>query len=664
MLKNNEKEYCCCEHKHETENCHKEHENHECCHHHEHSHKEKIGECGCCHKEEEDLKISILRLCLGIVVAFVGIYFENRLGNNILAKLLVILGYFILVYRTGKSALSMLLHEHAIDENFLVTISTFGAYLVGEHMEGLMVIILYEIGEILEDKAVDKSRKSIEDLMNIKPEYANLKKGENIERVSPQDVKIGDIVIIKDGEKIPLDGKVTKGEADLNMASLTGESALQKVAVGDEVLSGSINSSGLIEIEVTKEYKNSTVSRILDLVENATEKKAKAETFASSFAKVYTPIVVVLASLVAIFLPIIVPTLTYKQSIYRALIFLVISCPCAIAISIPLSYFSGIGKASKEGILIKGSNFLDALKDVKEIGFDKTGTITKGKFGISKIEVLNDKFSMEEILEFVVMGESLSNHPIAKSIVESCEKEINSSRVKEYKEIAGKGISYKVDDKEFLVGNANLANQDNNSESSVTEIFVKVNDEIVAKIHLEDSVKDESKEAISKLNKSGIKTKMFTGDKLTVASKIATEINIKEFKAEMLPEDKYREIEKAIESYKGTKAKVAFVGDGINDSPVLALSDIGISMGGVGQAAAIEASDIVIMTDDLNKIHKAIEIAKKTRRIVVENLVFAIGVKVLILTLSVFGLAGMWQAIFADVGVTLIAILNTLRILK
>ena len=383
MLKNNEKEHCCCEHKKETENykdeqekhecchhdeqvehkehecCHhhEEHKEHECCHHHEeehecchHEHNKKIGECGCCQKEEENIKTSILRLCLGIVVAFVGIYFETRLGNNILAKLLVILGYFILVYRTGKSALSMLIKEHAIDENFLVTISTFGAYLVGEHMEGLMVIILYEIGEILEDKAVDKSRSSIEELMDIRPEYANLKTGDSVEKVSPENVKIGDIVIIKDGEKIPLDGKVVKGEASLNVASLTGESALQKVTIGDEVLSGSINSSGLIEIEVTKEYKNSTVSRILDLVENATEKKAKAETFASSFARVYTPIVVVLAILVAIFLPVIATGITYKQSIYRALIFLVISCPCAIAISIPLSYFSGIGKASKEGI--------------------------------------------------------------------------------------------------------------------------------------------------------------------------------------------------------------------------------------------------------------------------------------------------------------------------
>lgn len=673
MLKNNEENEEL-EHEHNHEH-HHEHEHGECCghchheheheHEHEHHHEHEHG-CGCghCHGgEEENIKASILRLVLGMIVAFTGIYFENKLGGNNLASILVILGYCILIYRTAKSAISTLIHEHAIDETFLMSVSSVGAYLIGEHLEGLMVIILYEIGEILEDKAVDKSRDSIEELMDIRPEYANLKKGDKVEKVSPESIKIGDIVVIKDGEKIPVDGKVVKGEASLNMASLTGESKLQKVVIGDDILSGSINSDGLIEVEVTKEYEDSTVSRILDLVENATEKKAKTETFASKFARVYTPIVVALAILVAIFLPIVNGAVTYKDSIYRALVFLVISCPCAIAISVPLSYFSGIGKASKEGILIKGSNFLDILKDVKEIGFDKTGTLTKGKFGISKIELVSDKYSEDEVLDFVIMGESLSNHPIAKSIVESSDKEINSNKVKDYKEIAGKGISYKIDDKELLVGNSSLA-ESSSDENTATVIYVKINDELIAKIHLEDSLKEGSKEAVTKLNKIGITTKMFTGDKKEVAEKIAGEIEIKEFKAEMLPEDKYKEIENAIKKYEGTASKVAFVGDGINDSPVLALSDIGISMGGVGQAAAIEASDVVIMTDDLNKIHKAIEISKKTRRIVMENLIFAIGVKVLILVLSTLGMAGMWQAIFADVGVTLITIFNTLRILK
>lgn len=660
-------------HKHEEHNNMKKHHD-ECSehchheHHHESCHHEHGCGCGCGHdhhhgEEEENIKYSIARLVLGMVVAFTGIYFENKLGSNTLASILIILGYCILIYRTAKSAISTLIHDHAIDETFLMSISCIGAYLIGEHLEGLMVIILYEIGEILEDKAVDKSRDSIEELMDIRPEYANLKKENSVQKVSPEDVKIGDIVVIKDGEKIPLDGKVVNGGASLNMASLTGESKLQKVVIGDEVLSGAINTSGLIEVEVTKEYEDSTVSRILELVENATEKKAKTETFVNKFARVYTPIVVALAILVAIFLPIVNQSVTYSQSIYRALIFLVISCPCAIAISVPLSYFSGIGKASKEGILIKGSNFLDGLKDIKEIGFDKTGTLTKGEFGISKIEILNNKYSEDEILDYVVMGESFSNHPIAKSIISSREI-IDTEKVKEYKEIAGKGISYIVDDKNILVGSASLVEHNGEQESSVTILYVKIDGELVAKIHLEDAVKESSLEAINALNKRGIITKMLTGDRKEVAEQIAKDLDIKEFKAEMLPEDKYKEIETIIKKYEGTSSKVAFVGDGINDSPVLALSDIGISMGGVGQAAAIEASDVVIMTDDLNKINKAIEISKKTRKIIVENLIFAITVKVLILALSTLGIAGMWQAIFADVGVTLITIFNTLRILK
>ena len=642
--------------------------NNEHCHHEHHHNHEHGNCCGHCHnhdhhgEEEENIKASIARLVLGIIVAFTGIYFENKLGPNTLASILIILGYCILIYRTAKSAISTLIHEHAIDETFLMSISCIGAYLIGEHLEGLMVIILYEIGEILEDKAVDKSRDSIEELMDIRPEYANLKSGNEVKKVSPSEVKIGDIVVIKDGEKIPLDGKIVEGNANLNMASLTGESELQKVSVGDEVLSGSINESGLIEVEVTKEYEESTVSRILELVENATEKKAKTETFVNKFARLYTPIVVILAILVAIFLPIINHSVTYNQSIYRALIFLVISCPCAIAISVPLSYFSGIGKASKEGILIKGSNFLDGLKDIKEIGFDKTGTLTKGEFGISKIEILNNNYTEEEILEYVIMGESFSNHPIAKSIIGN--KNIVNDKVKDYKEIKGKGISYSIKNKDFLVGNDTLVEHNEEQNISNTIIYVKINETLVAKIYLEDTIKEGSKEAINKINKLGITTKMLTGDKKEVAEKIAEELEIKEFIAEMLPEDKYKEIENTIKKYEGTTSKVAFVGDGINDSPVLALTDIGISMGGVGQAAAIEASDIVIMTDDLNKIHKAIEISKKTRKIIVQNLIFAISVKVLILVLSIFGIAGMWQAIFADVGVTLITIFNTLRILK
>lgn len=608
-------------------------------------------------------KAQILRLILGCIVAFVGLYFEKRIGTNFLATLLIILGYCILLYRTAKTALKMLVKSHNINENFLVTISCIGAYLVGEHKEGLMVIILYEIGKILEDRAINKSRKSISDLMNIKPEYANLKIDNGTKEVSPEQVKIKDIVVIKPGEKIPLDGKVVKGEASLNMASLTGESKLSKVKVGDTVLSGSVNEEGIIEVEVTEKYENSTVNRILDLVQNATDKKAKTETSVNRISKIYTPLVAILAVIVAIILPVINNNIGYNESIYRALIFLVISCPCSIAISVPLSYFSGIGKASKDGILIKGSNFLDTLKDVKEIGFDKTGTLTKGKFGISKIEILNKEYSEDVILEYVVIGESFSNHPIAKSIIDSSKLKVDSSNVKDYNEIAGQGISYSIDGKKILVGNSSLVDL-KSEDDSFTVIYVKIEEELVAKIYLEDTLKHGSKEAIKALNKIGIITKMFTGDKKQVAEKIAKELEIKEFKAELLPEDKFREIENSIKKYENTYSRVAFVGDGINDSPVLALADVGISMGGVGQAAAIEASDIVIMTDDLNKIIRAIEISQKTCNIIKQNLIFAISIKVLTLILSTFGLAGMWQAIFADVGVTLITIFNTLRILK
>lgn len=614
-------------------------------------------------KTNKKLLLQVARLIIGIIIALLGLYMENKIGNNALATMIIILGYAILLYRTAKNAGKLLIKSHSINENFLITISSIGAYLVGEHLEGLMVITLYEIGKILEDKAINKSRKSISDLMNIKPEYANLKKNKGIKKVLPEDVKVGDIVVIKQGEKVPLDGVIVSGEANLNMASLTGESKLRKVKIDDEILSGSINEDGLIEIRVSKEYKNSTVSRILDLVENATDKKAKTETFVNKAAKIYTPIVLLLAVLVTILLPIINKEITYSESFYRALIFLVISCPCSIAISVPLSYFSGIGKASKNGILIKGSNFLDNLKDIKEIGFDKTGTLTKGQFGISKIDIVDKSYSKEEILRYTILGESFSNHPIAKSIIKSANISVDTAEVNNYNEISGKGISYEIGDKKVVIGNAHLVNVEEET-STDTIIYMSINEKLVSKIYLSDVIKVGAKAAIEKLNSLGINTKMCTGDNLEVAKKVAKEIGIKEVKAEMLPEDKYAEIEKTISKYKGTNNRVAFVGDGINDSPVLAISDIGISMGGVGSSAAIEASDIVIMTDDLSKIPEAIQISKKTCNIIKQNLIFAISVKLIILLLSVLGIGGMWEAIFADVGVTLITIFNTLRILK
>lgn len=612
-------------------------------------------------ENRKKLWLHILRLVIGAIVAGVGLYVPMP---QIASTIFIVLGYAILLFKTAKNAVKLLFKSKTINENLLITISCIGAYLVGKSSEGLMVIILYEIGKILEEKAINKTRKSISDLMDIKPEYANLKKGDEIEIVEPSEVKVGDIVVAKQGEKIPLDGVVVKGTASLNTASLTGESKPQDVDENDIVLSGSIVLEGLLEIKVTEEYENSTVSKILELVENATDKKAKTETFVNKAAKIYTPIVIGIAILVGIFLPLI-SNVTYggeNGSIYRALIFLVISCPCAIAISVPLCYFSGIGKSSKEGILIKGSDYLDELKDVKEIVFDKTGTLTKGQFGISKIEVYSDKYVENDVLKYVVWGESYSNHPIAKSIVRNA-KNVETKKVENYEEITGKGIKYNIDGKTVLAGNSSLVGKEDEVAES-TKIYLKINDELVGAILLKDEAKHGTKEAIQALNSRGIVTKMFTGDNKKAAKQIAEELGISEFEAEMLPDQKYSELEKELEKYKGTNGKVAFVGDGINDSPVLARADVGISMGGVGSGSAIEASDIVVMTDSIDRIDCAIDISKKTSKIIKQNLIFSIGVKIIVLVLSVFGVANMWEAVFADVGATLITVLNSLRILK
>ena len=612
-------------------------------------------------ENRKKLWIHILRLVIGAIVAGVGLYIPMP---KVASTIFIVLGYAVLLFKTVKNAVKLLFKSKTINENLLITISCIGAYLVGKSSEGLMVIILYEIGKILEEKAINKTRKSISDLMDIKPEYANLKKGDEIEIVEPSEVKVGDIVVAKQGEKIPLDGVVVKGTASLNTASLTGESKPQDVDENDIVLSGSIVLEGLLEIKVTEKYENSTVSKILELVENATDKKAKTETFVNKAAKIYTPIVIGIAILVGIFLPLI-SNVTYggeNGSIYRALIFLVISCPCAIAISVPLCYFSGIGKSSKEGILIKGSDYLDELKDVKEIVFDKTGTLTKGQFGISKIEVYSDKYVENDVLKYVVWGESYSNHPIAKSIVKNA-KNVETKKVENYEEITGKGIKYNIDGKTVLAGNSSLVGKEDEVAES-TKIYLKIDDELVGAILLKDEAKHGTKEAIQALNSRGIVTKMFTGDNKKAAKQIAEELGISEFEAEMLPGQKYSELEKELEKYKGTNGKVAFVGDGINDSPVLARADVGISMGGVGSGSAIEASDIVVMTDSIDRIDCAIDISKKTSKIIKQNLIFSIGVKIIVLVLSVFGVANMWEAVFADVGATLITVLNSLRILK
>ena len=603
----------------------------------------------------------ILRLILGIIIYALGIYLP--LGKTFMICATII-SLVILLSRTAKKAFIQITKNKVLDENTLIPISVIGACLVNKTMEGIMVIVLYEIGKILEARAVSKTRKSISDLMDIKPEYANLKIGEEIKQVNPEEVKIGDIILVKTGEKIPLDGIVINGSAEIDNSALTGESALIKVEEKSKVLSGGINVQGLIEIKVEKTYENSTVSQILNLVENATDKKAKTETFVAKAAKIYTPIVLGLALIVAIFMPMLYENVTYSQSIYKALIFLVISCPCSIAISVPLSYFSGIGKASKRGILIKGSDYLDGLKDINQIIFDKTGTITTGNFLVSEINSLDDNYNKDEILNYFAMGEKFSNHPIAKSILKEAKDEIDTSEVEKFEEISGKGLKYQYQGKDIQIGNANLVGLDDTlKKNEGTTLYLKIENKVVGSIILVDEIKKDAKSTIKTLSKIGIKTKMLTGDKKEIADKIAKKVEINEVKAEMLPQDKYAELEKILEQ-RSEKDKVAYVGDGINDSPVIARADIGISMGGIGSSSAIEASDVVIMTDELEKITEAINISKKTNKIIKQNLTFAIGVKLLILVLSLFGIADMWEAVFADVGTTLITIFNTIRILK
>lgn len=597
-------------------------------------------------------ELDILRLILGVGIYLIGSFFSDKISI-----IFTIISLIILLYKVAKKALIQIIKNKIIDENALITISSIGACIVNKQIEGIMVILLYEIGKTLEAKAVGKTRESISNLMNIKPEYANLKHNDDIIRVNPEEVKIGDIIVIKMGEKIPLDGEVINGTAEIDNSALTGESRLIKVEKGIKVLSGSINVQGIIEIKVEKTYENSTVNQILNLVENATDKKAKTETLVEKIAKIYTPVVMALAILVSIFMPIIFTEITYRESIYKALIFLVISCPCSIAISIPLTYFSSIGYASKNGILIKGSDYLDGLKDIETIVFDKTGTITTGNFIIKEINSFSEEYSKEEILELFAMGEKFSNHPIAKSILREINKEIDIKNVSDFKEITGKGIEYVYNNKKIKVGNESLVGSKSFEEGTV--LYLKIEDKIIGNIILMDEIKKDAIETMKKLDELKIKKEMFTGDKSQVASFIANKVGIDIVKSEMLPTDKYNELEKILNN-KNENKKVAYVGDGINDSPVLARADIGISMGGIGSNSAIEASDVVIMTDELKKIGEAISISKQTNKIIKFNLSFSMSVKLLILILSILGISNMWEAVFADVGTTLITIMTTL----
>lgn len=603
--------------------------------------------------KETKKNYNLIRLIIGVIIALLGLYVN--FNNEIINKMLIIVSYIILLYRTFKVAVKMLIKSHTINENALITISAIGAYFVDKQMEGLMVIILYEIGKILEEKAVNNSRNSIKDLMNIKQDFANKVVGDKTKVINVEDVKINDILIIKKGEKIPVDGIVIEGETKLNLFSLTGESDLVNKKEKDEVLSGSINEEKVIKIKATKLFNDSTVSKILSLIEDATDKKSKTETFVAKMAKYYTPIVLII-SVITFICFILFTDLTTYESIYRALVFLVISCPCAIAISVPLSYFTGIGVSSKNGILVKGSNYLDLLSRVNKIVFDKTGTLTSGAFKVTSFNLLDSSYSEDYILKLYVLGENLSNHPIAKSIMNYVNIEVNE-KVKNHKEIEGLGVSYTYDDKKIKIGNNKMFDL---KDDGSLNIYLSISDKIVSSLTINDGIKEGVENTLSELSKKGIETYMFTGDSKENALSISEKLNIDKVYYELLPTEKYEKLEELLND----KDVVAFIGDGINDAPSLKRADIGISMGSIGSSSAIEASDIVIMDDDISKINKAISISNKVKRIIKENLVFSIGVKILILVLSVIGIANMWQAVFADVGVTIISILNTLRIMK
>ncbi len=601
--------------------------------------------------EEKQTKEYHLNILLtAIIISLLSIIIKNKITK----ETLIILSYIILLYKPFTKALKQLIKSKTINENALITISCIGAYLVNQKMEGIMVVTLYLIGKILEEKALNNSRKEIKNLINIRQEYANLKTKEGINKIDVEEIKEKDILIVKQGEKIPVDGIIIKGTTELDTKAITGESELKEVTINEKVLSGCINIGNPIEIEATTTYNESTVAKIIELISEATEKKAKTETRISKIAEIYTPTVLILAIITVIILPSIF-NISWNESLYRGLTFLVIACPCAIAISVPLAYFTGIGVSSKKGILIKGSNYLDNLSNINKIIFDKTGTLTTGTIEVENIEIIDKKYSKEKIIEIIRKGESLSNHPIAKAIMKLSKNKVDNKDIKDYKEIPGKGISYKIGNDLIKIGTINNCNCE-----IETDIHVNINNKHVASIKINDGIKEEAIECIEYLKRNNIITYIFTGDKEKTSKYIAKELKIDNIKYEMLPQEKYQEYE----NIEKEQDVIAYVGDGVNDAPVLKRASIGISMGNIGQEIAIDASDIVIMQDNINKIPEAIEISKKTKRIIKENITVALATKIIILILSIFGLATMWFAVFADTGITVLAILNTLKIIK
>ena len=610
------------------------------------------------------MKKRLWRIIIGAIFFIVALIIN--IDINWIRPVLFLVSYTIVGGDVVLRALRNIIRGKVFDENFLMSIATIGAFFVGDFPEGVAVMLFYQVGELFQSYAVNKSRKSIASLMDIRPDYANVKKGDELVKVDPDEVQIGDIIVIKAGEKVPLDGKVIEGSSMIDTSALTGESVPREVEAGNDILSGCININGVITVEVTKEYGESTVSKILDLVENASSKKSNSEQFITRFARYYTPIVVIIAVIIAIIPPLLFEGATFSDWIYRALSFLVVSCPCALVISIPLSFFGGIGGASRKGILVKGSNYLEALAKTEIVVFDKTGTLTKGVFNVQEIYPI--EISKEELLELTAYVESYSNHPISLSLKRAFGKDIDNGRISDVEEISGHGVIALVDGKKIMAGNIKLMKKMNipyfDGELIGTVVHVAVDNQYAGYIIIADEVKADSAKAIKDLKAANIKqTVMLTGDAKNVASKVAASLGLDKVYAELLPGDKVDKLEELF-SQKSAKGKLAFVGDGINDAPVLARADIGIAMGGLGSDAAIEAADIVIMTDEPSKIATAIKISQKTLKIAQQNMVFAIGVKILFLILSVFGITTMWEAVFADVGVTIIAVLNAFRVLK
>ncbi len=609
------------------------------------------------------MKKRLWRIITGAVLFAATIILD--INTEWLSFALYMISYIIVGGDVAVRAFRNIVRGKVFDENFLMTFATIGAILIAEYPEGVAVMLFYQIGELFQDHAVDRSRKSIASLMDIRPDYANLKRGDELVRVDPDEVQVGDIIVVKAGEKVPLDGKVAEGTSMLDTSALTGESVPREIEAGSDVLSGCININGVITVEVTKEYEESTVSKILDLVENASNKKSQSEKFITKFARYYTPIVVIIAVFLAVIPPLVIKGASFSDWIYRALSFLVVSCPCALVISVPLSFFGGIGGASRKGILVKGSNHLEALAKTEILAFDKTGTLTKGVFNVQGVHPKG--ISREELLELVAYAESYSSHPISNSLRLAYGKDIDNQRISDVEEISGHGVIATVDGKKVIAGNTKLMEKMNiayyKGDFAGTVVHAALNNEYIGYIVIADEVKNDSKQAIKELKLANIKqTIMLTGDNKNVASKVAEELGIDKVYSELLPADKVEKIEELF-SHKSENGKLAFAGDGINDAPVLARADIGIAMGGLGSDAAIEAADIVIMTDEPSKIATAMNISKKTIGIAWQNIILAIGIKVIILFLSALGITNMWAAIFGDVGVTILAVLNSFRAL-